>query len=351
MQRVNIYYGGRGLIEDPTIYIMNKITEVLQELNIDVKRYNLYEDRGGISALPRTLKNADSVILAACVEWLGIGGLLQQFLDSCWLYGDRDRIKNLYMLPVVTAATAGEKDAWLTLVTAWEILGGIPCEGICTYVEDHTDFETDPSYALLIEKKAEDFYRTFSKKQKVFPASTNNVCEKALRPKAMQLTPQESEQLSMYVSDSNYVQKQKEDIQELTSMFEGLLGNDLGEATAPGKETGDPYIGALTSHFTPLPPLKVSYLLQFDTGKALFLQIQDDDLQCRYTNDPAADVRIKISTKTMQQILAGDTTLHSAFLAGNIAAKGDFKHLRTFDMIFPFLVKKKKGKERKEYAK
>ena len=29
MMNVNIYYGGRGLIEDPTIYVMNKVTEVL----------------------------------------------------------------------------------------------------------------------------------------------------------------------------------------------------------------------------------------------------------------------------------------------------------------------------------
>lgn len=29
MTKVNIYYGGRGLIEDPTIYVMDKITEVL----------------------------------------------------------------------------------------------------------------------------------------------------------------------------------------------------------------------------------------------------------------------------------------------------------------------------------
>ena len=34
MQQINIYYGGRGLIEDPTIYVMNKLTEVLGELNM-----------------------------------------------------------------------------------------------------------------------------------------------------------------------------------------------------------------------------------------------------------------------------------------------------------------------------
>ena len=61
MTKVNIYYGGRGLIEDPTIYVMDKITEVLNELNVVVRRYNLYEDKKGISVLPKTLKEADDI--------------------------------------------------------------------------------------------------------------------------------------------------------------------------------------------------------------------------------------------------------------------------------------------------
>ena len=51
--KVNIYYGGRGLIDDPTIFAMNKVGTVLEELNIQVKRYNLYEDKRGISILEK----------------------------------------------------------------------------------------------------------------------------------------------------------------------------------------------------------------------------------------------------------------------------------------------------------
>ena len=32
--KVNIYYGGRGLLDDPTLYVLNKMEEVLQELRV-----------------------------------------------------------------------------------------------------------------------------------------------------------------------------------------------------------------------------------------------------------------------------------------------------------------------------
>ena len=47
--RVNIYYGGRGLIEDSTIYVINKAAEVLKELRVDVEVYNLYEQKKSIA--------------------------------------------------------------------------------------------------------------------------------------------------------------------------------------------------------------------------------------------------------------------------------------------------------------
>lgn len=225
MMKINIYYGGRGLIEDPTIYVMNKLTEVLEELRVEVTRYNLYEEKNGISMLPNTLKEADGIILATTVEWLGIGGLMQQFLDACWLYADKEKMSHIYMLPVVMASTYGEREAEYMLTRAWEMLGGIPCNGLCAYVEDHIEFETNPDYAIIIEKNAETLYRTISQKAKVFPNSSNAVKQNVLRSNTIDLTPQESEQLSMYVSDDTYVKKQKEDIEELAQIFKEMLGD------------------------------------------------------------------------------------------------------------------------------
>ena len=106
---VNIYYGGRGLVDDPTITVLNKITDVLNELRVNVEKYNLFEMKNAITTLPQTLKEADAVILASTVEWFGIGGYMLQFLDACWLYADKSMIEKLYMFPIVMSRASGEK--------------------------------------------------------------------------------------------------------------------------------------------------------------------------------------------------------------------------------------------------
>ena len=40
--KVNIYYGGRGVLDDPTLYVIKKMENVLVELRVEVHRYNIY---------------------------------------------------------------------------------------------------------------------------------------------------------------------------------------------------------------------------------------------------------------------------------------------------------------------
>lgn len=226
--KINIYYGGRGLIDDPTNYVINKMQAVFEEIHISVERYNLHEMKNSITTLPKTLKNADGVVLATTVEWFGIGGYMQQFLDACWLYADKEHLSKIYMCPVVMATTYGEREGKLTLTNAWEILGGRPCSGICGYIEDIEILEKSKEYEQLIEKKAENMYRTINQKLASLPASNQAVKKKVSMTRNIDLTPQESEQLSQYASDESYVQKQKEDISELASMFRSMMGT-VGE--------------------------------------------------------------------------------------------------------------------------
>ena len=326
--KVNIYYGGRGLIDDPTLYVLEKITKVLDELRVTVERYNLYEDKRAITVLPKTLKDADGIILAASVEWFGIGGFLQQFLDACWLYGDKDKIARTYMLPVVMATTYGEREAEYSLIRAWEMLGGVPGEGLCAYVDNHVEFETNAQFSLMIEKKAENFYRMISKKAVAFPNSSMEVKKTVLRSSNLSLTPQESEQLSEYVSNDNYVKKQKEDIEELASLFKGMLGE--------GDEADD-YITRLQEHFFPMDGLKAVFRLDLiDENSSLVIEINEDKLNCYRGTVEQADVTAKVKTSVFEEVLNGTKSFQSAFMSGDLSAQGNFKILRNFDTIFRF---------------
>lgn len=246
--KIAVVYGGRGLIEDPTLYVLEKMQMVMEELRVDVERINLYEQKNQISTLPATLKDCDGLILAVSLEWFGIGGYMQEFLDACWLYGDKDQMQRIYMMPVVLATTSGELDAMTSLMKAWEVLGGLPAEGFCAYVENPVDFELNKDYGKLIEKKTEQLYRTINQKMAVLPSSSTVIRTKVQKPKSIDLTPQESEQLSKFVSDDTYVKQQKEDIEELAAMFKSMLNEDEPEVPAkPSKQ--DPF-EALTQNAT-----------------------------------------------------------------------------------------------------
>lgn len=328
---INIYYGGRGIIDDPTIYVINKMQEVLEELRVNVNRYNLYECKNTITTLPQTLKEADGVILATTVEWYGIGGYMQQFLDACWLFGDKEKISRIYMCPVVMSTTYGEREAKLNLSTAWEILGGLPCSGMCGYIDNTVTLEMNEQYTNIIEKKAENMYRTINQHMSSFPASNQAVRQKVAIPQSIDLTPQETEQLSQYVSDDNYVQRQKEDIQELTSFFRDMLSNE-------GADSEEEYLAEFQKVFKPQAGFEAEYSINIEEKAQNFIiLVKGTKLEVKYGSIEKPDVEMQINRATMEDIVNGRMTFQRAFMSGVMKMKGDFKILRTLDQIFVFL--------------
>ncbi len=331
--KINIYYGGRGLLDDPTLYVLGKMEDVLKELRVSVERFNIFEHKSEIYTLPHTFKEADGIILATTVEWLGIGGYMQQFLDACWLYGDKELISSLYMQPIVMSTSYGEREGVMTLENAWVILGGQPCSGLCGYVEDLVSFEMNQEYTLIIEKKAEDLYRSISQKIKALPSSNQAMKQTVLRTQSMDLTPQESEQLSKYVSDDTYVKKQKEDIEELASMFKDILGKS-------SEEEDKMFVKEFESHFIPQEGFQASYLFMIEGKKQpLLLDVGERELTCAYGNRENIDVYAKLSLDVMSSIVNGRMTFQRAFMTGTMTAKGNFKTLRMLDTVFNYDMK------------
>lgn len=329
--KINIYYGGRGLIDDPTIYVMNKIQEVLEELRVKVERINLFEQKNAITTLPQGMMEADGVILATTVEWFGIGGYMQQFLDACWLFGNREKIQGLYMQPVVMATTYGEKEGETTLKNAWEVLGGPVCEGITGYVENLIDFEMNQQYSSIIEKKAENLYRTISQKIINLPSSNRAMQQSVRKTHHIELTPQESEQLSKYAADDTYLKKQKEDIEELSSMFKGMLNQQAVERASTDLEQ------RIKEAYLPMDEVQMSYQFEIE-GKPnpLHIEVNGLDLQCYYGPKSISDVTCKLPMQVMNDIAYGRMTFQRAFMTGVMTSKGEFKNLRLLDQMFVF---------------
>lgn len=331
--KINIYYGGRGLIGDPTLYVLNKIQEVLRELNVTVERYDLYEFKSNIVTLPQTLKDTDGIILATTVEWYGIGGYMQQFLDSCWLYGDKEKIANIYMCPVVMATTYGEHDAVKTLTEAWEILGGRPITGICGYIAEVSELEQDAGYDRVIEKRTEDMYRSINQKVPLFPNSNQAVKQKITFTQSLNLTPQEAEQLSELASDDLYVQKQKEDIQELASMFKDLMNVKEPDSTR--------FLQDFKDHFYPQAGFRAVYkFIMPEMRLPLIVKVNHTEMECYYGNVDSVDVEMQVPMDIMDEIIAGHMTFQKAFMSGDMKMKGDFKVLRMLDLLYVFATQK-----------
>jgi len=325
--KINIYYGGRGLMDDPTLYVINKMQTVLEELNVRVERYMLGELRNTITTLPQTLKDADGVILATTVEWYGIGGYMQQFLDACWLYADKEKLSKIYMSPVVMSTTYGEREAKLSLSTAWEILGGRPCSGMCGYIASTAALEMNDEYTTLIEKKAENIYRTINQKFTSFPASNQAVKQTVSVSQNTELTPKESEQLAQYAADDTYVKQQKEDIKELANMFRGMMGKEASDL--------DGYINKMKEHFSPLPGFKAIYKIVID-DKPVMMKVQASDISFEKTSGKG-DVELVLSGETMNEIISGRMTFQRAFMGGSMTFKGEFGILRSMDELFTFM--------------
>ena len=183
-------------------------------------------------------------------------------------------------------------------------------------------------YATIIEKKAENMYRTINQRLASLPASNQAVKKMVSNTKNTDLTPQESEQLSEYAADDVYVQRQKADIQELTSLFKDMMG---------GNENEEEYIESMQKAFKPQAGFSATYKFNIEgKRKALIIKVDGADLECSYTDAKQVDVEMHMAAAILEDIIAGRMSFQRAFMAGDMRMKGDFKILRTLDQIFVF---------------
>jgi len=328
---INIYYGGRGSVDDPTIPVIKRMKKVLEELRVETNLYNLYEYKNTIPTLSRTVKEADGIVLASTVEWFGMGGYMLQFLDACWQFVDKAKISEIYMMPVAMAKTYGERQVLADLSNAWETLGGRVLTGLSGYVENHLDLDLNEEYISIIETQAEKLYRGINQKQKTFPSSKNALTERIGAPDPLHLSEAEAEQLSEYVSDEEYVRTQKEDIKELAGLFQNKLQSE-------DESSEEEYISEIKRAFKPSPDVSGTFVIKIEEKKnELVIKISGPTINVVYEKSDSGDVNMVMKRAIMEDIVAGRMTFQRAFMSGaTTSMKGDFSLLGGLDKVLVF---------------
>lgn len=313
--KINIYYGGRGLIEDPTLNVISNIINVLDDLRVDVERYDLYNNRQGIYSLPKTINEANAVIFAASSEWFGIGGYMQQFLDACYLYGDKELFSKVYALPIVVSNSIYEEEQIYFLKKSLKILGFKVDSDIVSYVSDINVFERNKDYTYIIEKKIEKFYKLISKNSFVLPTSNNLSINYNI-----DLTPYETEQLSILAADEEFIKTKKSDIDELTKMFQTNLNKKNRNI-----------IDRLKSIYVGKGNVDITFAINITDINKTIIFSENNFKEGKYINE---ELFIKVKSEFIDNILEKNTNFYTLFLKGDIIVKGNINKLRLLDNLF-----------------
>lgn len=185
-------------------------------------------------------------------------------------------------------------------------------------------------YTALIEKKAENLYRTISHKFASFPSSNQAVKNRVSFTRNVDLTPQESEQLSKYAADDSYVQQQKEDIQELTSMFMDLMNETEG-----GKY--DLTVKSFYKAFHPDSGVRITLCLKEEKATSGYnIEVRGEELNVSYGPVKEAEVEMTAQPGIIDEITGGRMSFRRAFMSGSVKMKGDFKVMHVLDNVFVF---------------
>lgn len=345
--KVVIVYGGDGYANDPTLVAVERIAYVLTELQVVIKRLDLYKNPLPMTEFFEEMSSADGVVLATTVEWYGIGGWLQSFLDVCFTKGRSELFEGIPLFGVVMARQAFEREGYNHLLKSWELLGGTEGGQLCGVLQNSVMLETNKTLIRVVDKKTEDYYRVLSQKREAFPTSTKTY-ELKIQIQDAQLSTENKtldgttnplptqrdrhpEKTPVITNYDEFVEKQQKDIDDLSKMFKSKLSakTDIMAKSVPDFFKSQ-YVGA--------EDLRCKLFWQVTDAKNenTVVDLNGKKIQAHYGQASDADVNIFLSKDVLHKILNGKMSIQRAFMTGDVKAKGDFTILYKIDQIFNF---------------
>ncbi|MBC7958683.1 MAG: SCP2 sterol-binding domain-containing protein, partial [Vallitaleaceae bacterium] len=336
-----LIYGGDGYADDPTLVALDRIGNVLAELNTRIIRFDLYKEDYNLQDFLTHLSDAQAVVIATTVEWFGIGGHLQLFLDKCWKYGNRKHFDNTFLFGVVISKQGYERDTYNHLIKSWELLGGVEGTSLCTCIKKSIDLETNQTLLAAIDKKTEEFYRIAHQNRTVMPSSIRE--NKVLVEVPTQKTEHwEHEVFSHKAGEENpetfipnydaYIEKQQKDISDISNIFKQKLTHTIAhKAKTEPQIFNECFVGSND----PIQ-CKIQWNITDKRSKNFVMEIKTKKINTSFGNVDDHTIILNLEEVILQKIIEGKMTIQRAFMTGEIKSKGDFTVLYKLDALFKF---------------
>ncbi len=338
---VTIVYGGEGFVDDPVLVALERISSVLSELGLGIHRIDCYKGSVSMEKALTYIHQSSGVIISTNVEWFGIGARLQEFLDQCFFMGDESYFGGKPLMGVVFTRHGFEGEAYEYIRKSWEILGGRDGISLLAAVNQASALETNFDWLYGIDKKAESYYRILKQEKGLLPRSkgvekiaiTTPVMEedKATVPSPTYSKKPAKVSSAMIEDYDTFVEKQHEDIKEISSFFKKRLSQKV-----QGSDQSIP--GILKGAYKNKDDLDVRIQLSLDDQmkENTVIELKNQHIRAYYGQMADVDVTISSSLNVVKRILSGKLTMQRAFMTGEVKAKGDFTVIYKFNDYFDF---------------
>lgn len=133
-----------------THQVMNELEVETKEIALNILPSFEGKETTEMNELLNDIEESNGLIMISAVPMLGMHGMVQTFFDHASIY--EEKYFNKPMMVVTYSDWLGEKEAAMSMLKCWEILGGIEGNMVCFNQKSSNDL-------THFERELENFYR------------------------------------------------------------------------------------------------------------------------------------------------------------------------------------------------
>ncbi len=333
LKNILVVYAGTNLSNDPTKSVVSRVADVFTELNINVIYLDIFSKDYSVDKLLDSAKDSLGLVIGAGIEWYGIGHQAQKLLDDIYFSGRADALKDINTMAIAISRNGYEDEGLQYLVKSLKLLGACVTTTLDGVIESASFFETNKTLINVVEKRSEDFFRTFKRPSLTLPSSIDKqkiYLKVETDESVREITNKEKKEVKKVSSYNEFIETQKKDIDELSEIF---------KEKANLRKKGNTYKEIFKSGFIGSDLIEkntVCIEIEDNHKQSFNISIDKKNISTEAFNNIDCDVIIMVKEKIVEDIVTRKTTMQKAFLTGQLKVKGNFALLYKLDSAFDF---------------